>query len=360
MSPLFHRRDVLKAGAAAFAAGSLGLSSRLFAADDPYADGVLVDGEAAPIAEGSFTIVVLPDTQNYSQKYPQTFVAQTEWIAKNKQDRNVACVLHLGDITNNSTPQEWENAVAAMSVLDDADLPYVMVPGNHDYSEGGRCSDRTTKLNDYFPLAKRKFAGKDVFGAYDKENDRAENTYRLFSAGGRDFLAIGLEFGPRKDVVRWANEVAAAHPDREAILLTHAYMYDDDTRYDWKKYGTKQTWNPHSYGVAKATSDDVNDGEELWNGLVGKQENFILTLNGHVLHDGLGRITTQTAAGRDVHQNLVNFQMRPQGGDGWLRLLEFKKDGRTVEVVDYSPTRNQRNESPQNKFTLTLAKPAQV
>ena len=104
----------------------------------------------------------------------------------------------------------------------------------------------------------------------------------------------------------------------------------------------------------------MTDGEELWNGLVGNQENFILTLNGHVLHDGLGRITTQTAAGRDVHQNLVNFQMRPQGGDGWLRLLEFKKDGQTVDVVDYSPTRNQRNESPQNKFTLTLAKPAQV
>lgn len=356
MNHPLHRRDVLKAGAAAFAAGSLGLSSTAFAAD-PYADAVLVDGEAPAMEEGSFTIVVLPDTQNYSEKFPDNFVAQTKWIAENKAARNVACVLHLGDITNRNTPAEWENAIRAMSLLDDAGLPYVMVPGNHDYSEGGRCTDRTTKLNEYFPLAKRKFTGEDVFGAYDKEPDRAENTYRLFSVGGRDFVAIGLEFGPRRDVVRWANEIAAAHPDREAILLTHAYMYYDDTRYDWEKYGTKQNWNPHSYGVAKATNDDVLDGEELWNELVSRHENFVMTLNGHVLQDGVGRIATPTPAGRDVHQNLVNFQMRPQGGDGWLRLLEFKKDGSTVDVVDYSPTRNQHNTSPQNQFTLTLAKP---
>jgi hypothetical protein len=135
-------------------------------------------------------------------------------------------------------------------------------------------------------------------------------------------------------------------------------MYYDDTRYDWQQYGAKQTWNPHNYPIAKATNDDVSDGEELWNGLVGKRENFILTLNGHVIGDGLGRTITKTPTQRDVHQVLVNFQMRPQGGDGWLRLMEFRSDGKTVEVCDYSPTRKQRNESAQNKFTMTLAKPA--
>jgi hypothetical protein len=74
-----------------------------------------------------------------------------------------------------------------------------------------------------------------------------------------------------------------------------------------------------------------------------------------VLGDGLGRLTSQTPRGRDVHQVLVNYQMRPKGGDGWLRLLEFKADGSTVEVYDYSPTRQQRNEGPQNRFTLALS-----
>jgi len=133
-------------------------------------------------------------------------------------------------------------------------------------------------------------------------------------------------------------------------------MYHDDTRYDWPKYGKRQSWSPHSHAIVKADVEGVNDGEELWNKLVAKRENFILTLNGHVLADGLGRTVTQTPAGRNVPQVLVNFQMKPNGGDGWLRLLEFRRDGKTVEVVDYSPTRNQRNESPQNKFALETSK----
>lgn len=107
--------------------------------------------------------------------------------------------------------------------------------------------------------------------------------------------------------------------------------------------------------MAKATDDDVSDGEELWQNLVNKHENFICTLNGHVLNDGLGRVTTKTNGGRAVPQMLVNFQMKPQGGDGWLRLMEFSADGRRVKVVDYSPTRNERNESKQNKFAFDVA-----
>ena len=101
---------------------------------------------------------------------------------------------------------------------------------------------------------------------------------------------ISLEFGPRKEVVRWANQIAAEHKDHAAILITHAYMYFNETRYDWEKYGEKQFWNPHSYPVAEATNHDVHDGEELWRELVSKHENFIMTLNGHVGGDGLAHL----------------------------------------------------------------------
>lgn len=347
------RRQVLKTGAAwACAPAALSLASAQAANADPYADGKLVAGEPPLPEPGAFTIAVLPDTQNYSERYPQTYLAQTGWIVENQKPRNIACVLHLGDITNNNAVPEWENARKAMTQLDGR-VPYVLTPGNHDYSDGGGCTDRTTRLNDYFPVG--QFKDRSHFGGtYDREPDRLENSFHLFSAGGRDFLVLALEFGPRRDVLRWANEVVDRHRQREAILITHAYMYFDDTRYDWKKYGAKQMWNPHSYGVAKATDDDVTDGEELWTGLVSRHENFILTLNGHVLKDGLGRTVTATPAGREVPQVLVNFQMRPKGGDGWLRLLEFRPDGKSVQVYDYSPTRQERNESPQNQFAMTL------
>jgi predicted phosphodiesterase len=349
------RRDVLKAGAALTLtpAALSTLGSQVLAAADPYADARLVAGEPPKPEKGSFTVVVLPDTQNYSERYPATFEAQTNWIVENRQARNIASVLHLGDITNNNAPAEWVNATKAMSTLDEK-VPYFMVPGNHDYSAGGGCRDRTTLLNDYFKVG--QFQGSPNFGGtYDKEPERLENSFHLFSAEGRDFLVVALEFGPRKDVVRWANEVVAQHKNRAAILITHAYMYYDNTRYDWTKYGDKQTWNPHNYAVAKSTADDICDGEELWNSLITKHENFILTLNGHVLRDGLGRLTTATPSGRDVHQVLVNFQMKPKGGDGWLRLLEFRPDG-VVQTYDYSPTRQERNEGTDNQFAMKLAK----
>ncbi|MFO0898075.1 MAG: metallophosphoesterase [Pirellulales bacterium] len=351
--PSLSRRTVLKQ-AAALTLAPLGAVVAEEAAADPYADGLLLAGEPPRPAPGSFTVVVLPDTQNYSEAYPATYLAQTRWIAENQRARNIAYVLHLGDVTNRSTRGEWVNASRAMQVLDDAKIPYALCPGNHDYSAGGACQDRSTLLSEYFPVS--RFRGSATFGGvYDREPGRMENSFHSFAAGGRKFLVLALEFGPRAEVVRWANEIVAAHPDREAVLITHAFSYFDDTRYDWKKYGPKQHWNPHAYGVAQATRDDVFDGQQLWDALVSKYENFVLTLNGHVLGDGLGRLTSQTPRGRDVHQVLVNYQMRPKGGDGWLRLLEFKADGTTVEVYDYSPTRQQRNEGPQNRFTLQLS-----
>lgn len=349
----FSRRNLLKAGT------TLALSPVLLAdpqalawAADPYADGVLVEGEPPQLEPGAFTIVVLPDTQHYSEKFPETYLAQTKWIVDNKQARNISSVLHLGDITNHNRTGEWENAVQAMRQLD-GHVPYFMVPGNHDYSENGVCRDRTTQLNEYFPIG--NFKDLPTFGGvYDKEPDRVENSFHLFEAAGRKFLVLGLEFGPRKDVLRWANEVVGQHKNRCVILITHAFVYYNETRYDWKKYGDKQNWNPHAYGVAKSTEDDVSDGQEIWDGLISRHENFILTLNGHVLGDGLGRVSTATPRGRVIHQMLVNFQMRPRGGDGWLRLLEFRPDGKTVQVYDYSPTRGERNESNQNQFVITI------
>ncbi|MDX1962577.1 MAG: metallophosphoesterase [Pirellulales bacterium] len=321
-------------------------------AADPYADAKFVPGEPPLPTKGAFTIAVLPDTQNYSEKHPKTFHAQTEWILAQREPRNIAAVLHLGDITNRNSRPEWEVAQAAMNKLR-GNVPVGMVPGNHDYSKGGGCQDRTTLLNEYFMV--KEWSGLPHWGGtYDQESDKWENNYQLFEAAGRKFLILGLEFGPRADVVRWANEVAAKHHDREVILITHAYMYFDETRYDWKKYAKKQAWNPHAYGVAQATNDDVRDGEELWNDLVARHKNFIMTVNGHVLGDGLGQLTSQTPGGRDVPQMLVNFQMKPKGGDGWLRLIEMRDDG-TLATYDYSPTRNECNASGQNQFELKLS-----
>jgi hypothetical protein len=310
----------------------------------------LAAGDKAPTpARGSFTIVVLPDTQIYSDRYPQNFEAQTRWIVEHKSRRNIACVLHLGDIVDNDVEPQWANARRAIDLLH-GEVPYFMCTGNHDYD--GDAATRKTHFNEYFPLSRFTDA-KEFGGVYDREPDRLDNSFHRFQAGGRDWLVVSLEFGPREDVVRWANEVVASHPRHGAILITHAYTYHDDTRYDWHTKGLTQDYNVYTYGVAKAEGG-VNDGEQLWRKLVTRHPNFLITLNGHVLGDGVGRLTTNGTAGQPVHQMLYNCQEKPNGGDGWLRLLEFQADGRTVEVYDYSPVLDQLNTSPDNRFQLKV------
>ena len=44
----------------------------------------------------NFSIVVLPDTQFYSESYPGIFTNQTQWIVDNKDRLNIKFVIHVG------------------------------------------------------------------------------------------------------------------------------------------------------------------------------------------------------------------------------------------------------------------------
>jgi hypothetical protein len=178
------------------------------------------------------------------------------------------------------------------------------------------------------------------------------NSYHTFEANGRKWLVIGLEWAPRDEVVEWGNKIAAAHPDHAIMLVTHAYMYYDDTRYDWAAKGNKQTWNPHDYSVAKVSGETVNDGEELWKKLVSKHPNFRFVFNGHVLGDGTGRLVSKDQHGNTVHQILANYQFKEEGGQGDMRLLEFLADGKTVKVRTYSPVLDRYDTAADQQFTL--------
>jgi len=301
-----------------------------------------------PFVPGSWTIAVLPDTQYYSRGYPDVFEAQTRWIAANAERLNIRYVLHLGDIVHNNTPEQWEVARRAMSHLDGV-VPYAIVGGNHDYGPNGNSSTRDSHINDYFPV--EKFAAWPTFGGA-MEAGKVDNTYHLFEVDGEKWIVLALEFAPRDEVVKWADKVLTEHADRFAILITHAYLFADGTRYDWDKYGRKQSATPHYYKLTKLPGRG-NDGEELWRKLVSRHANMVLTINGHVLRDGVARLTSEGEHGNHVHQMLVNYQrMRPQNGNGFLRLLEFQPDGKTIQARSYSPVMDLYKTDVQNQFLL--------
>jgi hypothetical protein len=321
--------------------GGLAILVILVAASSLVAQTALDSAEFVP---GSWSLVLLPDTQNYSTKYPGLFTLQTHWIAKNKDKYNIRYVIGLGDITNHNTSLEWRRAQEAMAELD-GHVPYALAPGNHDYSKRDKHSTAKSLMSKYFPPA--KFEKWPTFGGVMTAGD-ITNSFHLFNAGKTDRIIIVLEWAPRNATVAWANEVLAKHPKREAILVTHAYLYSDNTRYDFAKKGKSQRWSPHG-----AWGGDANDGEELWQKLVSKYD-FALTLNGHVLNSGLGFLSSKTERGNVVHQMLVNYQMRELGGEAYLRILEFLPDGKTVHAKSYSPLYDKYLSDAGNQYSFEL------
>lgn len=296
------------------------------------------------IPEGAWTIAILPDTQVYSQHRPGVFSAQTIWLRDNIRRYNIRYLLHVGDLVNNNSQPEWLAAREAMGVVDGY-IPYSFVPGNHDYGPSGNASTRETLMNDYFHFDQYKdrihFGGAMTDGKMD-------NTFHTFQAGGYDWLVMCLEWGPRDSTIDWADSILEQYPDHKTILLTHAYMNNNDYRYDRSDpEGRPQKYNPHNY----STPGGVNDGEELWQKLV-RKHNFVLTLNGHVLGDGTGFRTDANDVGQNVHQMLVNYQfLSPFGGNGYLRLLVVNPDGR-VDVKSYSPLYNNFLSDPDQEFSF--------
>jgi hypothetical protein len=298
--------------------------------------------QTLPFVQDSWTLVVMPDTQVYAAQFPATFISQTQWIVDNAAKRNIEFVCTVGDITDNNSSEQWANAKAALSLLD-GKVPYAVALGNHDYSSP--MTTRESLANEYFPM--HLVRNMPAYGgAYQR--GKLDNAYYLFQAGQRDWIVIVLEFCPRDAVVRWASKVLDAHRKRSAIICTHAYMYYDNTRYNHRSV-PKQLWAPYDQGLS-----GINDGEDLWVKLVSQHRNVVFVFSGHVLGTGVGRLTSTGLYGNRVHQILANYQMRPGGGEGYLRLVEFLPDGRTVQVKSYSPLLDKYLADPEQQFTVDL------
>lgn len=388
---------------------------RVYAQDIFDAPSVTVDvaHDPAPFVPGSWTMVVMPDTQNYVDTkdpalLPGILKQMCDWIVANKEARNIGLVVFQGDIVDNNdrefngTPAyEWTLAKQAISVLDNQ-VPYVLVTGNHDYGPGGTARDRSSAMGRFFRASDNRLndpgTGGIIAGMY--EPDSLDNTYSVIDTGIRKLLVLSLEFGPRQQVVDWANGIASQpkFSDHWIVLATHAYLCEGNLpdpdapvsetnlpmsyRADISNTKQNNKYNPHNYKLAgiNAETDPVHDGEELWHDLVSRHANFILVLNGHYAsgndtgnglpghavnplnNDGVattGRQQSIGVHGNTVHEIVANYQFAANGGNGYLRLMEFLPDGKTVQVKTFSPFVQASGQSPwltdlRHQFNLTL------
>ena len=297
----------------------------------------------------SWSMIMMPDPQTYNKfDFNQpVFELMTAWVARYQDKLNIRMVVCTGDLVeqnnfpnpdgingNQPSKSQWEAAARSFGRLDGL-VPYVLATGNHDHGLKS-AENRQSNYDKYFPVDKNRLSQKmlrDVGLNSDGMPSLTNATYEFVSPHGRKFLILVLEFAPSDETLAWAlktieQEKYAGH---SVILLTHSYLNSDNEHIVTEGY---KLAGPN-YGAA------------IWKKLVQPAKNILMVLSGHIggaddARAHIGFRTDNNAAGRKVQQMTFNAQAlgggwHGNGGDGWLRILEFLPDGKTIKVRTFSP-----------------------
>ena len=238
-----------------------------------------------------FSFTWITDTQNISRSYPEIYDSMTNWIVEQKDTQKIQYVIHTGDIVDSQgTASQWENADRSMRILEEANIPYGVLAGNHDVRSN--TSKPINYANYWEWFGRDRFEGQAYYGG-DRDNNR--DHYDLISYGGHDFVIVYLGWQPTEESYEWANEVLERYSDRNAILAVHQYIASSG------KY--------------------EGPGKEIFDRIVEPNDNVFLVLNGHAL--GEPHHNTLNLDGRIVHEVFVNHQNQPEGGMGYSAYDEF-------------------------------------
>ncbi len=262
-----------------------------------------------PRSEYDFTIAWESDTQYYNEQFFEHQTAIHDYVLGQRENQNIQYLIHTGDIVDDyDQPYQWANADKEYQRLDDADLPYGVLAGNHDVGSG--LSDYS-QFSQFFGQA--RYASNPWYGESFQDN---RGHYDLISAGGIDFVMLYMGWDPQVDAIAWMNDVLARYPERVAVINLHEFML------------TTGGLGP----VPQQILDEV----------VATNPNVRMVTSGHY-HDAFTRVDQFDDNGdgvpdRDVYSMLFDYQGLPEGGLGFLRLLQFDNESQSMRVRTYSPS----------------------
>lgn len=335
--------------AAGFCLGLLLLNYHANAENNlPLADTVLnTPGPDVAVKPGDFCIAVLPDTQYYLAQAQlggtfDMFKAQIDWIKKNQVKENIAYVAHMGDITEHgdnpvTARSEWYLAKTALYGLENpVSIPYGLAVGNHDqFPSQYPVKGTTNGYNQYFGV--QHFEGRSYYGGHYGNNN--DSHYDLFTAGGVDFMVLFLEFDAFNEdqagMYGWANQILAKYVSRKAIVVSHSILH----------------FNPVT-GSNTPQAPFNAQGKAIYESLKGNP-NLFMMLCGHVGDNGEG-YRTETFNGHTIKAFLNDYQSRPNGGNGLMRLYKFSVKNNELSVKTFSPYANTVETDADSQFTVPL------
>ena len=344
-----------------------------------------------PQTDKAFTVVALPDTQNYvcygddgdgcgkqSTRFSQLFEAQTQWIADQVETANIAFVTHEGDMVDNALREaEWLDGDRAMDKLD-GKVPYSVATGDHDYGPEEYRDGDTTFYRRYFGAERYQ-----DYAWYGGASPSGLSHYQLFTAGGREFLHVALEWEAPTSAKTWAKTVLATHPTTPTIITTHAYLRDGDA--SGRSTFTQSCLLPgnpagtkNCPGDKEGTKDlDASSGQDIFDDLVYPYPQVFMVLNGHFHYNGrressctggylecdngeYRQVSLNSAGTRKFTKCSPTTRTTTNGGDGWLRLIRFVPSGGengldSIEVKTYSPVLDSYQSGDASDFSYDLS-----
>ena len=268
-------------------------------------------------------IAVFGDIQYYTNPtYINLYNRSIAWIlAQQKLGIKFDCVLHTGDVTQKNEHSAWELFHNSTHELADSIL-YVSMIGDHDYTWDGQfiTSRESTHFNDYVGFPNTLSSVESWF-----ESGRMENIVIRNTIHGERYDLLVLEFGPRPEVLEWANDWVSSHPEIKYILMNHEYLESDGGR---RTDGLK-------CAARLRNCSTFTTPEQVWNDLVKCNDNIICVLCGHV--GGLYAVTMDTNDfGHEVPQIQHNIQSPQYRYDNWLMLWEFPAESDSANVFIYN------------------------
>lgn len=269
---------------------------------------VMVQDEIAATNQFDYSLIWMSDTQYYSESYPHIYNKMTEWIAGQKEAMNIKYVFHTGDLVDDFDQEyQWQNADNSMKTLDKANVPYGVLAGNHDVNHK---AEDYTKYGEYF--GGNRFATKKYYGSSYKNN---RGHYDLINEKGNDFIMMYMGWGVNDEDIAWMNEILAKYPERKAILNFHEYLLVSGGR------------SPI--------------GNTIYQKVVVPNKNVIAVLSGHY-HDAETLVDEidddkDGTPDRKVYQMLADYQGGPEGGQGFMRLLQVNPVENKIYMKTYSP-----------------------
>ena len=239
-----------------------------------------------------------------------------DWIKfQHESGLSFKCILQTGDITQSNDVKQYErfwNATKEIAAI----IPYYAIIGDHDYKWEPKINSRdSTSFSSFLCFPKTLEHVVDFF-----EEGRMENVVYSNEIFGNRLDIIALEFGPRDEVIEWADAYVKSHPDRKYVLMTHEYL---------ESGGERRIENLKC--VMRLRESTYNTPNQIWDKLVKCNNNIVCVLCGHV--GSLYAVTYESNEfGRMVPQIQHNIQGPDYRYDYWLMLWRFIKDSDSVSV----------------------------